>query len=149
MKICMICSSGGHLIELLSLKSSFEEYNRFWVTFRSPITKATLKKKKFYLVTNPRRNILKFILLFFESLRLFMKEKPDVIITTGAGVAIPFCSIAKLFGKKLIYIESFCRTQSPSSTSKILYPISDLFFVQWRHMLDKYGDKAEYHGSVF
>lgn len=149
MKICLACSSGGHLIELLPLKSAFEEYESFWITFKSPITEKTLKSERFYLVEDPIRNVIKFLKLTLVSFLIFLKEKPDVVITTGAGVAVPFCLISKIFGKKLIYIESFCRTQSPSSTGKILYPISDLFLIQWKHMLDKYGDKAEYHGSVF
>ena len=149
MKIGLICSSGGHLIELFALKDVLKDYKRFWVTFKSPITKTTLKGEKFYLVDDPRRNTLKFIPLFFESLRLFLKEMPDVIITTGAGVVIPFCLIAKLFGKKLVFIESFARTKEPSITGKFLYSFSDLFLVQWKENLKYYGDNAKYVGPLY
>lgn len=149
MKIGLVCSSGGHLIELFALKDVLEDYKRFWVTFRSPITKTTLKGEKFYLVDDPRRNILRFIPLFFESLRLFLKEMPDVVMTTGAGVAIPFCLIAKLFGKRLVFIESFARTKEPSITGKMLYPFSDLFLVQWKENLKYYGEDAKYVGSLY
>lgn len=149
MKIALICSSGGHLIELMTLRKVLKKYKKFWITFKSPITKTTLKGEKFYLVDDPRRNILKFIPLFFESLKLFLKEKPDVVITTGAGVVIPFCLVAKLFGKKLIFIESFARIKTPSITGKVLYPFSDLFLIQWKKNLEFYGKRAIYVGPFY
>jgi beta-1,4-N-acetylglucosaminyltransferase len=149
MKIGMVCSSGGHLIELMALKEALKKYDKFWVTFKSPITKSTLKGEKFYLVDDPRRNLLKFIPLFFQSLSIFLKEMPDMVMTTGAGVAIPFCLIAKLLGKKLVFIESFARTKTPSMTGKILYPFSDLFLVQWRENLKSYGEDAKYVGPLY
>jgi UDP-N-acetylglucosamine:LPS N-acetylglucosamine transferase len=100
-------------------------------------------------VEDPRRNPMNFIPLFFKSLRIFLEERPDVVMTTGAGVAIPFCMIAKLFRKKLIFIESFARTETPSITGQVLYPISDLFLVQWRKNLQHYGDKAKYVGLIY
>ena len=77
-----------------------------------------------------------------------MKEKPDVVITTGALVAFPICLIAKIFGKHIIYIESFARVNSRSLTGRLLYPISDLFLVQWEEML-KFYPKAKYVGGIF
>lgn len=149
MKIAFICSSGGHLIELLPLKKALKQYKKFWITFYSPITIATLKNEKIYLVIDPRRNFLKFLVLLFQSLFIFLKEIPDVVITTGAGVVIPFCIMSKIFGKKLIYIESFCRTRSVSLTGKILYYFANLFLVQWEQNLREYGEKAQFTGSIY
>jgi UDP-N-acetylglucosamine:LPS N-acetylglucosamine transferase len=149
MKIAMVCSSGGHLAELMALKSAVKKYDRFWITFKSPITRKTLKGEKFYLVDDPRRNPIKFIPLFFKSLKFFWKERPDVVITTGAGVAIPFCMIAKMFRKKLIFVESFARTKTPSITGRVLYPMSDLFLVQWRKNREYYGKNAKYVGPLY
>jgi beta-1,4-N-acetylglucosaminyltransferase len=64
-------------------------------------------------------------------------------------VAIPFCMIAKLFGKKLVFVESFARTETPSITGRVLYPLADLFLVQWRKNLKHYGDKAKYVGQLY
>lgn len=149
MKLALICSSGGHLVELLPVGNALKEYNKFWVTFFSEITKKTLIGEKFYFVVDPRRNLLRFLILFLQSLIIFLKEKPDVVITTGAGVAIPFCIISKFFGKKVIFIESLCRTKSPSLTGRILYYFSDLFFVQWESNLKFYGKKAKFVGTLF
>jgi beta-1,4-N-acetylglucosaminyltransferase len=149
MKIVMVCSSGGHLTELMALKAATKGHDRFWVTFKSPITRKTLKGEKLYVVEDPRRNPMNFIPLFFKSLQLFWKERPDVVMTTGAGVAIPFCMIAKLFGKKLVFVESFARTETPSITGRVLYPLADLFLVQWRKNLKHYGDKAKYVGQLY
>jgi beta-1,4-N-acetylglucosaminyltransferase len=72
-----------------------------------------------------------------------------VIISTGAGVAVPTCFLGKfLFKSKFIFIESFCRIKEPSLSGKLIYPIADLFFVQWKNLLNFYGKKAIYRGSV-
>lgn len=60
-----------------------------------------------------------------------MREKPDVILTTGAAVAIPMCVIGKLFRKKVIYIESFARMTTPNKTGLLIYKFADLFIIQW------------------
>ena len=89
-----------------------------------------------------------FVTLFFRSLKIFLKEKPDVIITTGALMAYPICLIAKVCRKRLIYIESFARVNTKSLTGKLIYPISDLFLVQWKEMLRLYP-KSKYVGGIF
>ena len=83
-----------------------------------------------------------------QSAVVFFNEKPDVVLTTGAGVAFPIALIAKIFGKKVIYIESFCRITEPSLSGKLFYHISDIFLVQWPEM-KKYFKRAEYYGGVF
>ena len=85
---------------------------------------------------------------FFQSMKIFLREKPDIVISTGADTAIPFCMIAKLFGKKIVFIESFCRIKEPSVSGRIMYKISDLFLVQWKENL-KFFPKAKFAGSVF
>ena len=79
---------------------------------------------------------------------LFLKFKPDVVVTTGAHTCVAMCYIAKLFRKKVIYIESFARRDSKSLSGKIIYPISNLFIVQWEEML-KFYPKAKYFGSIY
>jgi len=149
-KLCFICSSGGHLTELLPLgKKLGKNYKHFWVTFKNPMTENTLENEKYYLVQDPIRNPIIFLKLVLHSMILYLKERPDVVITTGAGMAVPFSLIAKIFGKKLIFIESFCRTNSPSLSGRVLYRFSDKFYVQWEQNLSHYGKKAEYVGPVY
>jgi UDP-N-acetylglucosamine:LPS N-acetylglucosamine transferase len=149
-RLCFICSSGGHLAELLPVGRRLGKgREHFWITFKNPMTENTLKDDRYYMVHDPIRNPLIFLKLIFHSFFLFMKERPDVVITTGAGMAVPFSIIAKLFGKKLVFIESFCRTESPSLSGKALYTFADKFYVQWENNLKEYGKKAEFFGSVY
>ena len=92
--------------------------------------------------------IINFIKLFAKASKILRKEKPDVVITTGALVAFPFCLLAKLARKKVVYIESFARVNEKSLTGKLVYPFADLFIVQWETMLKCYP-KAIYTGGIF
>ena len=92
--------------------------------------------------------IIHFIKLFIESVKILRKEKPDYIITTGALIAYPFCVLSKIFKIKVIYIESFARIENCSLTGKLVYPLADLFLVQWETML-RFYPKAKYVGGIF
>jgi UDP-N-acetylglucosamine:LPS N-acetylglucosamine transferase len=148
MKICLACSAGGHLTEILQLKESYEKYDHFFLTFERENSKDLAKMERVYFVKDPSRNPLDAIINFFQSLYILLKERPDVIITTGAGVAVATCYLAKLFGKKTIFVESFCRVEKPSLSGRLVYPIADLFIVQWKQLL-KFYPKAEYGGQIF
>jgi UDP-N-acetylglucosamine:LPS N-acetylglucosamine transferase len=146
-KICIACSAGGHLTEILTLKSVFRKYNHFFVTFKREDIKTRLWKENIYFVSDPKRNPFKFLLNFFQSLKIFLKEKPDLVITNGAGVVIPLCYIAKFFGSKVIFIESLAAVFKPSLSGRIIYPIANLFIVQWKRLL-KFYPKAIYGGTL-
>lgn len=149
MRICIACSGGGHLTEVLQIRKSYEDYDHFYLTFRRENSSDLSKKEKVYFVTDPARSIMSFFECTLQTFFILRKERPRVIITTGAGVAVPACFLGRfLFGTKIVYIESFCRIDEPSWTGKILYPIANLFLVQWRKLLAKYGDKAKYAGAV-
>jgi len=144
-----VCSAGGHLTELIQLKEVYEQYDHFFITLKRQDAIDLAKKEKIYFISDPERNPIKFIANLFQSFWILIKEKPNIILSTGAGMAIPVCYIGKIFRSKIIFIESFCRIKEPSLTGKIIYPIADLFLVQWREQLKKYGNKAIYSGSVF
>ncbi len=148
MKLCLAASAGGHLTELLQLQQAWNGKQHYFVSDRRSNAVALAKKERVYFVRCPRRNPLAFLLNVFQSLKIFMMEKPDVVISTGADTAIATCLIAKLFGKRVIFIESFCRIREPSLSGKIMYRFADLFLVQWRDNL-KFFPKAEFRGSVF
>lgn len=80
--------------------------------------------------------------------KVLRKEKPDLIISSGAAVAVPFFYLGKLFGAKLAYIEVFDRIDKPTMTGKMVYPIADKFIVQWEEMKEVYP-KAINLGSIF
>lgn len=148
MKICIACSAGGHIKELQQLEKIYSKYNYYLVTANRINTRELRKKQKTFFVTVPSRNPLKFIMNFFQSLKIILKEKPDLIISTGADTALVTCFLGKMFGKKIIFIESFCRIKKPSLTGKLVYPIADLFIYQWKY-LEKYYPKGKYGGSIF
>lgn len=153
-KICLISSSGGHYEQLLMLKSLEEVSNLYIVTEKTKYKNEyeNNENNNEYLIEQINRReklfILKLIKVFFQSLLIYIKEKPDVIISTGALCSIPTFFIGKIFKKKLIFIESFAKTQSPTMTGKIMYRIADVFIVQWKEMKNIYPD-AVYLGSIY
>jgi beta-1,4-N-acetylglucosaminyltransferase len=147
MKTCLICSAGGHLKEIEQLIPILNK-NFYVITIKREDTEAIQKRFKTYFITDLKRNPIKFIKNLRESLKILKLENPDIIISTGAGTAIPTMILSKLFKKKIIFIESFCRIKSPSLSGRIAYHISDLFLVQWKELLKHYGKKAKYWGAV-
>jgi UDP-N-acetylglucosamine:LPS N-acetylglucosamine transferase len=101
------------------------------------------KREKVYFTVVPARNLAKLALNFMQSFSIFLKENPDLVISTGADVAIATCLIAKAFGKKIIYIESFAAVFKPSESGKIMHKKADLFFYQWKQ-LAKFYPKGKY-----
>lgn len=144
-KVLFISSTGGHLSEMLQLKDMFNRYDYRIITEK---TKSNLKLKKYYgnrisyLVYGTKDHMLsypfKLIYNCFKSLYLYLKIHPDYIITTGAHTAGPMCLIAKLFGSRVIYIETFANINTKTITGKLLYPVSDKFIVQWDSMKKLY-----------
>lgn len=145
MKICLVCSHGGHLAELLYVSEAFEGHETFFVTYDSPRTR-TLEHK--YLLRNIGTNPLLMLVAFAAIFRIFWKEKPKLVVSTGAEIAIPAFFLAKLFRAKTIFIESWTRIELPTGTGRLVYPLSDLFLVQWEKLLGKYGKKAKYEGAI-
>lgn len=150
-KLCFASSSGGHFAQITMLKPLMEKYDSFVVTEKTPY-KAGIKDEQIYYLHQVNRKEIMFpfwmILNTFKSLVLVLKKKPDVVITTGVLAMIPLCLIAKAFGKKLIYIESFAKITSPTKTGQMLYRYADRFYVQWEPMLQFYPNGI-YLGGIY
>ena len=151
MKICFIASSGGHLEQIMMLKPLMKKYESFVVTERTNYSVSD-KDIPFYYLNQVNRKELAcafFMLInFFKSMNIFLREKPDMVISTGALATIPICLISKLFRKKVIFIESFAKINSPTMTGKLMYKIADQFYVQWESMKDVYPN-AIYKGGIY
>lgn len=153
-KIMFISSEGGHLHELRQL--DIENYDYSIVTEKTEYTKNLKEKydknKVFYLAYGTRKNPFKyfFVLLynFFKSLYLYFKIRPKVVVTTGTHTAVEMCYIAKLFGTKIIWIETFANRNSKTLAGRLVYPITDTFVVQWEEMKKLYP-KAKYWGNIY
>lgn len=148
-KICLVGSSGGHLTHLYQLKDFWQNKKRFWVTFDKEDAKSLLEGEKMYPCYFPtNRNIFNLIRNTFVAFKVLFKENPDIIISSGAAVAVPFFYIGKLMGKKLVYIEIYDRIDKPTLTGKLVYPITDLFVVQWEEQTKVYK-KSINLGGIF
>jgi UDP-N-acetylglucosamine:LPS N-acetylglucosamine transferase len=145
MKICLVCSPGGHLTEILHLMEAFEGHQTFFITSDSARTRQLERR---YLLKNIGTNPLRMLAGAFFILKILYKERPDLILSTGAEPAIPAFYFAKLFGIKTIFIESWTRVVQPTGTGRMVYPVSDVFLVQWERLLIKYGKKAKYEGAI-
>lgn len=154
-KVLFISSTGGHLSELLELSPLFSKYDYEIVTEK---TKSNLKlrykygKRLHFLIYGTKDHMLtypfKLLSNCFISLFLYLKIRPDYIITTGAHTAGPMCCLGKLLSSKIIYIESFANIETKTVTGRLIYNFADLFLVQWDNMLKLYP-KAIYSGWIF
>lgn len=150
-KICFAASSGGHYEQLLMLRPLMEKYDSFVVTEKT-LYKTTVKDEKMYYMHQVNRKEAGFpiwiLVNFLKSVLIMVKERPDVVITTGVLAMIPLCILVKAAGGKLIYIESFAKVTSPTETGKLMYRFADRFYVQWEPMKKIYP-KAIYLGGIY
>ena len=150
-KVCFAASSGGHYEQLMMLRPLMNKYDSFVITEETLYKCASDDLKLYYMKQINRKEkwfILKMIVNIYRSLKTFLKEKPDVVISTGVLATIPICIIAKLFRKKLIYIESFAKVTSATLSGRLLYKFADQFYVQWEQMLEVYP-KAIFLGGIY
>ena len=144
-KVALVSSHGGHLTELEAVARSLREVNTVLITYESDRT-ADLKEA--YRLRNIGANPFRLVAAFFQIALIFAKERPRAIISTGAEIAIPAFVLGKLLGIRLVFVESLCRVSAPSGTGFLLYPLTDLFLVQWPQLARRYGRRAEYAGAV-
>ncbi len=144
--MCVVCSAGGHLAEAL-LAVSASNVDRFFITKQDGHVAERLEGRRVYFVEDPHTSLLGYLKNAFQSLRIYLRERPDIILTTGAGIAIPSCLIGKIFGAKIIFIESGARVTTMSKTGKLLYKFSDVCYVQWETLQRKYP-KSKYAGRL-
>ena len=152
-KVMFVSSVGGHLTQMLELKSLFNDYDYVLVTEKTEVT-IDLKEKYHmdYLLYGSRQYWFKYIFIFlynfFKSIYLFIKYRPSVIVTTGTHTAVCLCYLGWILRKKVIFIESFAKRTSPTLSGRIVYPIATTFIVQWKSML-KFYPKAKYFGGIY
>lgn len=152
-KIMFISSMGGHLSELMKL--NFKDYDYSIVTEKTDSNKDLkdkYKNKVYYLAYGTRKTPIRyfFILIFnfFRSMYLYFKLKPEVIVTTGTHTAVAMCYIARIFRKKVIWIETFANKNTKTLAGRLVYPIANTFVVQWEEMKKIYP-KAIYWGWIY
>lgn len=132
MKLLLVCSSGGHLLLLHQLRPWWEKHDRSWVTFDKTDARSLLDGERLDWAHHPtQRNIPNLLRNLRLAWRVLRRERPDVLVSTGAGVAFPFFVLAKPLGIKTVYVEAYERMDRASLTGRLCYPICDLMVLQW------------------
>jgi UDP-N-acetylglucosamine:LPS N-acetylglucosamine transferase len=144
-KICCTCSHGGHLNEMLQLQEAFTGHEVFYFCYDADTTR---RLEKAYLVPNMAKNPIEFLKNLVRVFRIFRKERPDLIVSTGAEIAIPVVLVGKVFRARVLYLECGAQVVRPSVTGRVLYWLADEFYVQWPELLKAYGPRARYSGSL-
>ena len=149
-KVCFAASSGGHLEQLLALKPLMERYDSFILTERTAYeVKLPVRARYVRQVNRHEATFLpRMVANAATSLRYWLSERPDVIVCTGVLATIPFCLIGRVLGAKLVFIESFAKTDSPTKTGRLLSKRADRFYVQWESMLKVYPN-SRFVGGVY
>lgn len=151
-KVCLTSSAGGHFMQLKQLFKITKKYDTFIVTEKNEIAKDYQKNYDIKFLTQQERKNWSFIFEFlFNLVKAFgiaIIKNPDIVISTGAGATVFVQAFIKLFGGKVIFIESFAKINSPTVTGKIMYKIADEFYVQWEEM-KKFYPNAHYDGGIY
>jgi UDP-N-acetylglucosamine:LPS N-acetylglucosamine transferase len=143
----LVCSPGGHLMQMLALKSAWEDLPRIWVTLRAADTEAVLLGEPAVFAHGPTpRNIKNMLRNLWLSVAVLRRHHPDVLLSTGGGITVPLFIIGKLRGARLIYVESLTRVKRPSLSGTLVYLLVDRFFVQWPEAATR--TRMEFVGSL-
>lgn len=145
--ICLVSSSGGHWEQLRKLQPLIDRYSGFYVTEKTPF----VGEGPYLMVQTDLKDKLmplKMLVNAVRAVRIWMKERPDVVVTTGTMVAYPFYLLAILFRKKFVFIETFGRSNQPTVAGRLMQKHADLFFVQWESQ-KKFYKKAQYVGCLY
>jgi len=148
MRVLLVCSPGGHLQQMLALEPAWRGNERAWVTLPGADVSSLLSDEQVTLGHSPtNRNVKNLVRNAVLAWRLLRRQRPDAILSTGAGLAVPFFLAGKLLGIRLVYVESVTRTESLSLSGRIVYPLADRFFVQWPRVAERFR-RAEFAGAV-
>ena len=140
-------SPGGHLLQLVALREAWAGLEHVWVTFDAADSRALLAGEQVVHAHSPtNRNVPNLLRNIGLALRVVPRVRPTVVLTTGAGVAVPFAWIGRLFGARVVYIESLTRIDRPSLTYRLIRPVVSRTYVQWPELRLR---DALYRGTVF
>lgn len=146
-KICLVSSSGGHWEQLRKLQPLIDKYSGFYVTEKTPFIKGD---PYLMIQTDLKDKLMPFKMLVnaIRAIFIWIKERPDIVITTGTMVAYPFYLLSILLNKRFVFIETFGRSNEPTVAGRLMEKHSDLFFVQWESQ-KKFYKNAQYVGCLY
>jgi UDP-N-acetylglucosamine:LPS N-acetylglucosamine transferase len=148
LRICLAASAGGHISQLLKLSASWNGYETFCVTTTEVVRDKLSQSGEVYIVGEcNRQHPLKVVSVFLRCIRIIFKERPDVVISTGAAAGCMLCFLGKIIGAKVVWIDSITNVERISLSGRMVRYIADLFLVQWPELADRY-EKVEFVGTV-
>lgn len=146
--VLAVCSSGGHLLQLSSLRPAWAHLTSAWVTFDKSDARSILADERVFYAHGPtNRNVPNLFRNLVLAWRLVRRLRPRVVVSTGAGVAVPFAWVGRLHGAKVVYVESFTRIDGPSMSYRLLRPVTSRAYAQWPELAEQTG--ARYVGNLF
>jgi beta-1,4-N-acetylglucosaminyltransferase len=146
--LLLVCSSGGHLMQLHELREAWEPFDRVWVTFDKSDAHSLLASERVVHAYGPtNRSIPNMLRNLRLAWRVVRRERPSAILTTGAGVAVPFAWVGRLHGVRTVFVESFTRTRELSLSARMIAPIAARVYGQWPEMAD--GGRVRFAGNLF
>lgn len=147
--LLLVCSSGGHLLQLHALREAWEDFSRLWVTFDKSDARSLLSHEDVVYAYGPtNRSVKNLVRNLWLAWRVLRRVRPHVVLTTGAGVAVPFAWVGRLLGARIVYVESFTRIESPSLSCRLIAPVAERLYVQWPE-LARSLPAARFAGKVF
>ncbi|MBM4389770.1 MAG: UDP-N-acetylglucosamine--LPS N-acetylglucosamine transferase [Deltaproteobacteria bacterium] len=149
-KVGIVCSSGGHLAQLHCLDAWWSRHDRFWVTFDKPDAVSLLAGERVVWGHHPTNRSLKNLARnTVLALKTLARERPDVLVSNGAGIAVPFFYVGKLlFGCKTVFVEVYDRIDSPTVTARLVRPVLDRMVVQWEEQKAFYPEGVNLGGVL-
>ena len=144
----LVCSTGGHLLQLAALRPAWEGRSNAWVTFDKSDARSILAGERVFSAFGPtNRNVPNLLRNLGLAWRLVRRLRPRLVVSTGAGVAVPFAWIGRLHGARVVYVESFTRIDRPSLTFRLVRPVASRAYAQWPELAERVG--ARYVGNLF
>lgn len=148
--LLIVCSTGGHLLQMQELREAWEPFERLWVTFDKSDSRSLLRDERVLHAFGPTNrnipNLLRNLRLAFGVLR---RERPSAILTTGAGVAVPFAWIGKLLGIPTVYVESVTRIEGLSLSGRMIAPVARRLYAQWPELAEPSAGRIHFAGNLF
>ncbi len=148
--VLIVCSSGGHLLQMLELRDAWDSFERVWVTFDKSDARSLLREERVVHAYSPTNrnipNLLRNVRLAAQVLR---RERPSAILTTGAGVAVPFAWVGRLLGVPTVYVESVTRIEGLSLSARLISPVAKRMYAQWPELAEASSGRIHFEGNLF
>jgi beta-1,4-N-acetylglucosaminyltransferase len=149
-RLLIVCSTGGHLLQMQELRAAWEPFERLWVTFDKSDSRSLLRDERVVHAFSPtNRNVPNLVRNLRLAWRVLRRERPAAILTTGAGVAVPFAWAGRMLGVPTIYVESVTRIEELSLSGRMIKPVARRMYAQWPELAQASAGRVHFEGNLF